>query len=285
MSIIRDPFPPTPAGFHLRVEQTLERLEEKEVKKRGKFAAAIAAALIAALLTATAVAATQYLRGIAHPDGSFEPEEGMLEVATTPKPAPGGDPFAGIPEGASWTFVSESGGRGMRNPWALEDIGALNALLEGSALPAPRLAEGDAAEGISAFTELEAAPREILRLDGGTLYKYGTPRPTAENVEEISLCVRDAEGRGVQYTARRVEASDQADGYSVTGGFEALALPGWDSALHIVNDDGSHSLNLRQSFGDFALEVELSAPGEVPLERLLALAPDAAPERLEAAGS
>lgn len=50
----------------------------------------------------------------------------------------------------------------------------------------------------------------------------------------------------MQYAARRVEASEQTDGYFVTGGYEALALPGWDSALHIMNGDGSHSLNLRR---------------------------------------
>lgn len=277
MSAIRDPFPPTPAEFHLRVERTLDRLEENEMKKRNKFALAIAAALIAALLTATAVAATQYLRGIVYRDGHFEPDDRLVEVTPSPEPAvdaASGDPLADVPEGTRWVFVTEDGGREAYKPWELRDAGALNALLEGSVLPMPRLSEGDVAEGISAFTRPEAQPAEVVKLDGGTLYKYDSPGPAAENLEEISLCVRDADGQGVQYTARRVEAVDATDGYGVTGNYEALNLPGWDSALHITNDDGSHNLTLCRGLEDCAVEVELSAPKEIALDRLFALVPE-----------
>ena len=59
MRRIKDPFPPTPERFHLRVEETLLSLEESSMKhdrfyRRG---AALAAVLAALLLMATAVAA------------------------------------------------------------------------------------------------------------------------------------------------------------------------------------------------------------------------------------
>ena len=59
MRRIEDPFPPTPERFHLRVEQTLGALEERDMKHGIPYrkAALLAAAIVAALLMATAVAA------------------------------------------------------------------------------------------------------------------------------------------------------------------------------------------------------------------------------------
>lgn len=59
MRRMEDPFPPTPEGFHLRLEATLELLEERDMSKRGIFnkTALLAAAIVAALLAATAIAA------------------------------------------------------------------------------------------------------------------------------------------------------------------------------------------------------------------------------------
>lgn len=55
MKRFNDPFPATPEGFHLRVEETLMSLEEKPVDKRHVFhKTALLAAVIALLLTAVA---------------------------------------------------------------------------------------------------------------------------------------------------------------------------------------------------------------------------------------
>ena len=56
MTPIKDPFPPTPAGFHQRVEDTLHSLDDRKIKRPLGRAVLLAAAL-AALLTVTAVAA------------------------------------------------------------------------------------------------------------------------------------------------------------------------------------------------------------------------------------
>ena len=52
-----DPFKPTPEGFHLRVEQTLSGLEEKEMKHSTKFTTAAVIVLAVILLAATGFAA------------------------------------------------------------------------------------------------------------------------------------------------------------------------------------------------------------------------------------
>ena len=59
MRRIEDPFPPTPERFHLRVEQTLGALEEREMKHGipYKKTVILVAAIVTALLMATAVAA------------------------------------------------------------------------------------------------------------------------------------------------------------------------------------------------------------------------------------
>ena len=59
MRRIRDPFPPTPEGFHLRVEQTLASLEERDMNKRHIYRRSVllAAAILAALLMTVGVAA------------------------------------------------------------------------------------------------------------------------------------------------------------------------------------------------------------------------------------
>ena len=56
MRRMKDPFPPTPEGFHRRVEATLRMLEERDMKRHLNKTALLAAALIA-LLTVTAAAA------------------------------------------------------------------------------------------------------------------------------------------------------------------------------------------------------------------------------------
>lgn len=58
MKLLKDPFPPTPGGFHLCVEQTLDALENKNTKQkpsRNKILILVAA-ILAAMATVTAVA-------------------------------------------------------------------------------------------------------------------------------------------------------------------------------------------------------------------------------------
>lgn len=75
----KDPFPPTPERFSLRVERTLQSLEEKDMNKTSvrRKLILLVAALLAALLAATAVAA---IRGNSNFKARLE-EEGAGEVA------------------------------------------------------------------------------------------------------------------------------------------------------------------------------------------------------------
>lgn len=59
MKRIQDPFPPTPEGFHRRIEATLQSLEERDMKHGRIYGktALLVAAIVAALLAATALAA------------------------------------------------------------------------------------------------------------------------------------------------------------------------------------------------------------------------------------
>ena len=59
MNRIMDPFPPTPERFHLRVEEALRTLEDKDMNRKRVYRKSIvlAAAILAALLALTAVAA------------------------------------------------------------------------------------------------------------------------------------------------------------------------------------------------------------------------------------
>ena len=61
MNKFHDPFPQTPEGFHLRVENTLMRMEEEEMKYVRKYSMKVlaVAAAIFMLITATAVAVVQ----------------------------------------------------------------------------------------------------------------------------------------------------------------------------------------------------------------------------------
>ena len=56
MRCMKDPFPPTPEGFHRRVEATLRTLEERDMKKHYNKTILLVAALVAVLMSVTAVA-------------------------------------------------------------------------------------------------------------------------------------------------------------------------------------------------------------------------------------
>ena len=84
MRRIKDPFPPTPARFHLRVEETLMSLEERDVNKRrvpGRVAllAAILAALLA-LAAAASVAGRTHFRDRLDREGASEVSALVQEV-------------------------------------------------------------------------------------------------------------------------------------------------------------------------------------------------------------
>ena len=69
MKKLNDPFAPTPEGFHLRVEQTLNGLEEREMTKR-KFTTSLAVALALVMLMAAA--------GIAAVTGGYVGWDGII---------------------------------------------------------------------------------------------------------------------------------------------------------------------------------------------------------------
>lgn len=83
MKRIIDPFPPTPAGFHRRVEDTLMALEDRRVKpcRTLKIGCILAAAALIALLAATAVATVAGHAGFKDSLNAIGSEEvaGMVE--------------------------------------------------------------------------------------------------------------------------------------------------------------------------------------------------------------
>ena len=96
MRRIRDPFPPTPEGFHLRVEQTLASLEERDMNRKHVYRRAVllAAAILAALLMTAGVAAVignSGLRDRLQAEGANEAAELVQEVHFTDADGPEAD--------------------------------------------------------------------------------------------------------------------------------------------------------------------------------------------------
>ena len=79
MKPYKDPFPPTPEGFHVRVEHTLRTLEESDMKHTNVYRKTVllVAAVTALLLMATAVAVVSGHSGFK----SRLESEGIDEVA------------------------------------------------------------------------------------------------------------------------------------------------------------------------------------------------------------
>lgn len=87
MSKIRDPFFETPEGFHDAVENALDKLEEKEMKRQIRWSA-LAVAAVFVMLAATGFAAAGLVRGFVDWNGNFTPVESPVGPNPTPTPPP-----------------------------------------------------------------------------------------------------------------------------------------------------------------------------------------------------
>lgn len=186
MKKLNDPFAPTPEGFHLRVEQTLNGLEEKEMTKR-KFTMSMAVALAVVMITATAFAASAYFGGTIDWNGKLTPytEGEYLELSSLATPAPTkihetntlDEVLQNIPAGEYWEFrtENESHGRFGNNDLKIDSAEDMQQILTSLNLPVPTLnnvfsfSSGYIFYDTNPFGEEPYSAEEVFN---GTLYKY-----------------------------------------------------------------------------------------------------------------
>lgn len=183
----QDPFPPTPMGFHLRVEQTLCELEEENMKK-GKLTLSLAAALTLILITATAFAAAAFWGGRVDWTGNITPYTEEEAQALHPLPTPTIDQptlaerrnaiLADTPAGEYWEIRTETEGHGWfgNDDLRFTTVEDMREILGDAGLPVPEL--GDSFSLQQGYVYFDKDPtlekpyseEEVPGL--GTLYKY-----------------------------------------------------------------------------------------------------------------
>ncbi len=87
MKNIRDPFVDTPEGFHLAIENTLLKLEDKQMNGKVKWPALLIAAVLVTI-AATGFAAAGFVKGMVDWDGNLTPYEDSMVPNPTPTPRP-----------------------------------------------------------------------------------------------------------------------------------------------------------------------------------------------------
>ena len=87
MKNIRDPFVDTPEGFHLAIENTLSKLEDKQMNGKVKWPALLIAAVLVTI-AATGFAAAGLVKGMVDWDGNLTPYEDSMVPNPTPAPKP-----------------------------------------------------------------------------------------------------------------------------------------------------------------------------------------------------
>jgi len=280
---LNDPFAPTPEGFHLRVEQTLNGLEEREMTKR-KFTASLAVVLaLVILMAAAAVAGVSggYVGwdGIIHyyddDDATVEP----IDHSGFEKDENYNKYLQTIPRGECW-IVTKDGEvvDGLNSPADITDERTFRQLIEGSGLPAPFLPGGYQLSVASIVTDCEETPYSERTLDdGAVLSKYKLKEPVVG--EFSSYCYHFcAENPGnVHYIeAAIVPASDHLTDDVVmylTGNetAEAVKVEGFEYGLYVESPDGYKETVLMHDMGDKMLRILILAFDDLPKEAVLNL--------------
>lgn len=282
MKKLNDPFAPTPEGFHLRVEQTLNGLEEREMTRR-KLTVGLAVALAVMLITATAVAATVggYIGwdGIYH---SYSDEDAQSPVAYTedivPEPAIPSI-LENIPEGEYWQIAkngkilySEINHRG------IHDAHEMTGLMSQSALPVPNIPEGFTLSAFSIGTNPSDTPyEESLLWDGSTLTKYKLMPINPEKADNYYCLLKDEDGRYITANAwlGSVTYEEHIENFrwdlASSGEYSAVEVDGFDNALYIDDNDGIHWLLLLRETDCGNLSIHVHADSTVSKDELLGI--------------
>ncbi len=257
MKRMQDPFPPTPAGFHLRVEQTLCELEEKEMT-RGKFSLSLVVALALILITATAVATSAVLSGgYVDAHGEYHPYTDPSQVPTMPEPQPYNEYrrlFESMPSGEIW-YLEKDGeilpGASYMSDWKFyaEDTD-IAALMEDSPLPLPKLPEGAEIWVLGTTADVEKEPYKVSTLpDGAVMKKYRLIEPKGEDITSYSVHIlMDGNPSAIFLDMSIITPyTDDANTYlggHVRGGgdYRSMMIEGWESALYIDDGDIDRSI-------------------------------------------
>jgi len=281
MKRIDDPFAPTPEGFHLRVEQTLNGLEEKEMTRR-KFTVGLAVAL-AVLLMTTAAGYAVVSGGYVGWDGIFHlytdegassaiPDENSSEPAT---PAALDD----IPEGEYWQ-ISQNGNllsSAIRHI-CFYDVHEIRGLLSQSQMPAPAIPTGFSITEFSIGTEPESAPyEESLLWNGTVLSKHRLTPVNPASADNYYFLLKDEDGLYITINAWLGEVSydDVFERFhmdvSGDGEYGAVEIEGFDNALYVDDNDGIRWLRLLKQTDRGNLSIDVTADSTVPKDALLTL--------------
>ena len=284
---LQDEFPAVPEGFHRRMAQTLDGLEEKPVKKKLHLSAMLIAAVILTLATG-AVAAT-YRTGWVDIDGNFTPDEHVIPESTHYEPEIEEDTpmqMESVP-GEYHEIVEEDGSYGVSQGFAAKDIDELANMLDGTDLPVPVIPEGLMAGGISVNTDRELEPYETLELvSGKTMRKYRLKEPTAESIKAYSLSICESlDEMARMYMDASIECDVPDMRFSATEQdlIQVLEVPGYDKALYIRWDapdsfyaelGPQNQLFLARAVCDHYVSISVYGQGEyITSDTLLSLVP------------
>lgn len=284
MKKLNDPFSPTPEAFHLRVEQTLNGLEEKEMTRR-KFSASLAVALALVILTAAAA--------VAAVSGGYVGWDGIIhhyeDKDATVKPV---DPTVfekntaydhildAIPGGERW-IVTKDGEEvaGMICPDDIRDEETFLALIEGTELPVPSLPGGYHLLAVSTTTAPEETPYEEITLeDGAVLSKYKLKAPVAGEIDNYDYHFTHKDGGNVHAIFAEIAPASE----HLLGGLvmhvtdsqtaEAVEVEGFEYGLYVHDSQYGDALCiLMDDMGDRMLHVDITAFEDLPKEAVLNL--------------
>lgn len=282
-----DPFTPTPEGFHLRVEQTLNGLEEREMTKR-KFTLSLAFAMALVLLMAAAAVAGVtggYVGwdGIIHyyedEDATVEPVDESAFEARRAADETYRKYLQTIPRGECW-IITKDGKEltGTNFPDIIRDEETFLTLIEGTELPIPSIPGGYELLGVTIVTEPEDVPYEERTLDdGAVLSKYKLKEPVAGEIDNYDYQFWKDHGNAHAIWATIVPASEHLiDGEVMhVNDFqtaEAVEVEGFEYGLYVYdNDFDLANCMLLNDMGDKMLRVDIAAFDDLPKEAVLNL--------------
>ncbi len=287
MKKLNDPFAPTPEGFHLRVEQTLNGLEEREMTRR-KFTASLAVALVLVMfMAAAAVAAVTggYVGwdGIIHyyedDDATVEPVDESAFAERRAADETYNKYLQTIPRGECW-IITKDGEEitGLNFPNMITDEEAFLALIEGTDLPVPSIPDGYQMIGATIITDCEETPYAERTLDdGAVLSKYKLKAPVAGEIDNYDYQFWMDYGNAHAIYARIVPASEHltddvvmhVSDYHTA---EAVKVEDFEYGLYVHDSEfGAAECILMKDMGDKMLRVDIVAFEDLPKEAVLNL--------------
>lgn len=247
----KDPFPPTPDGFHRRMAQTLDQLQQGRAAPRSSLPlAAIVAAVL--LLTAMAACAATLLCGQVDWNGRFTPAEQKAQAWPSPTPMPqAGDGMAQsqtaheilkrVPQGDYWYVRLDHGGVGSMRMSLPQGEKALEALLAHTPYPVPSIPEGYTVEDFRGVLRGDVQAISTLysqeEINGLSVSKYRLPETLMDDADGYSIDLRNGD-KWLWINVmllREEEWMDDPDSFPVNEGecYRLLKVAGADRALTV----------------------------------------------------